>query len=95
MIQVTHLILKINGKEEKLTLEEAKALYDELHKWFGTIPIIYPTYPTLPSYPIVTYHPLTGDPLPEQPTITCSDDFEFPKNMRMAINGCLCEGTIS
>ena len=59
----------------ELTAEQARALYAELSKlygssWVPTQPTYVPWYPGNPGYPY--YSPwTTGDPLPPNPIVTC------------------------
>ena len=79
-IELTAIEITTEGGKAKLTIEEAKALYRQLHELFGekvftipSAPIVierWPTYPQVPWGP--PWGPTTGDPLPQTfPTITC------------------------
>ena len=81
-VELTALRIKLGNETIELSIEEAKALYLQLHTLFGErvitcpqSPVVinqppwFPTYPPLSPQWIET--PKTGDPLPEFPIITC------------------------
>ena len=78
-IELTAIEITTEGGKAKLTIEEAKALYRQLHEMFGekvitipSTPIVIERWPTWPVYPQVPWGPTAGDPLPQTfPTITC------------------------
>jgi len=78
-IELTAIEITTESGKTKLTIEEAKALYRQLHEMFGekvitipSAPIVIERWPTYPTYPQVTWEATTGDPLPQTfPTITC------------------------
>ena len=83
-VELTGLGLEIKTKEGtiKLTIDEAKELYRQLHELFGekvihvpSAPIVidrFPTWPVYPPVPIYPRDPYIGDPpFPTWPTNTC------------------------
>lgn len=72
----------INGKKHKLTPQEARELYNELHVVFGgKIEIVHVPQPS----PIITYAPVHVYPAPYTPAppfwtpeITCKPSFDAP-----------------
>ena len=78
-VEVTNIRLRIGEGAQayvlELTGEQARALYAELQKlygssWVPTQPTYVPWYPGNPGYPY--YSPwTTGDPLPPNPIVTC------------------------
>jgi len=78
-VELTGIEIETESGKTKLTIEEAKALYRQLHELFGekvitipAAPIVIERWPTYPVLPQVTWGPSTHDPLPPTfPTITC------------------------
>lgn len=75
----TTIKLTIAGKPQEMTIEQARALYAELTRMFGSSmpivierdrPVRFPIYP--PPFTQPWQIPFYGDtPFPHQPTITC------------------------
>lgn len=65
--------LEINGKKEKISMEDAKKLYDELHLLFGQNNVPY-----LPQVPYYTEpfwrRDRTAPYYPDFPIITCNTE---------------------
>ena len=81
-VELTGLEIKTKDGTSRLTIDEAKELYRQLHELFGekvihvpSAPIVidrFPTWPVYPPSPIYTREPYIGDPpFPQWPTITC------------------------
>ena len=79
-VKLTAIEVTTESGKTRLTIEEAKVLYRQLHELFGekvvtipSAPIViergpwWPVYPT--PTPIWTSRPV--EPLPQYPTITC------------------------
>jgi len=78
-VEITGLKIKLESGEVEISVEEAKALYKQLHELFGekvitipSAPIIIEKEPWWPYYPTVTWQSTTPDPNPQRyPIITC------------------------
>lgn len=78
-IELTGLEVKTANGVTRLTMEEAKELYRQLHEIFGdktvfvpSSPIVierFPSWPTLPPSPVWTETPTPF--LPQYPIVTC------------------------
>ena len=81
-VELTALRIKVGEATLEISIQEAKALYRQLHDLFGerlmscpNSPVVIntPTWfpPRPPLSPQWITAPRTGDPLPAFPTITC------------------------
>jgi hypothetical protein len=58
LTEFTFKFKQSNGNDIELSIEDAKQLYQNLHKVFGTASIPnYPTYPVQPNAPLIPNYP--------------------------------------